>query len=159
MEKVKKIKRMRLFGILSIIVGLFLMIGSVMMLGSGGVGEDTAAVFFIVAIVIFVVGIVLVSTANKKGKTICMQCGASLFGCAYGYDELSTTQDNRGDEKTTVEFSATCPECGAEKTFTKNYTSYIAAKFDSQSGRQTVQARRINIEPKVKKDAKKYFGH
>ncbi|NLC96845.1 MAG: DUF4282 domain-containing protein [Erysipelotrichaceae bacterium] len=149
MEKVKKIKRMRLFGILSIIVGLFLMLGS----GSDFVG----VVFLIAAIVIFVVGIVLVSTANKKGKTICMQCGASLFGCAYEYYELSTTKDSRGDEKTTVEFSATCPECGAEKTFTKKYTSYIAAKFSN--GRQTVKAERINIEPKVKKDAKKYFGH
>lgn len=152
MEKVKKLKRLRLilFFVLIISIIMALMIFN-------GAEDSLYYVMGAIGWVVTIASMIIRSKAKKELMKLCLQCGASLDGCAYETEELGR-EEYHGNVYSTVEFSAECPECASVKSFRKKYTVYKSEKYDS-SGRKVGNAQSFNITSKVRKDAKKFFGH
>jgi hypothetical protein len=156
LREVKKLKGRRfLFGFLSFIFGAATVIS---FLGMVNADPELFTPILIVSAPIWIIVYSISNSAKNKLRSLCFSCGSSLKGAAYEFDEIDRHEDNTGDIKASVEFSAECPNCAHEKRFTKKYTVYSAPRFDG-TGRQTSQARVINIQRSCERDAKKYFGH
>lgn len=152
MEKVKKLKRRKLIGILiSVLFSPGLLFWLYMENGM-------AFVLAVICTSIFILGISIYSNSKNKLLSLCTSCGTSLEGAAYDIEEIGREENKYGDVIAIVEFVADCPECGTKKIFTKKYTVYHAARY-AGNGRRTSNARLINVQRQIEKDAKKYFGH
>jgi hypothetical protein len=114
----------------------------------------------IVGILLFIISGIYLEVVNKKLKSLCHKCGASMMGCAYEYVELDRSEGQNGNITSKVEFRATCPECKVVKTMKENFLVYDSGYTKQANGWvQTKSPRYYNLQDKVDKIAKKYFGH
>ena len=71
-----------------------------------------------VAVCIFLVGFIWLKIVLDKSVKVCNECGESMYGCAYEYQEARRDYSpNTNSYKLTVHIEATCPHCGAIKSF------------------------------------------
>ena len=106
---------------------------------------------------LFILGIILASSGRKSAKNICLKCGASLEGCAYEW-ELDSVQDQvthstiegsyYSAEVAKYTIKATCPECGKERVYFKEFTS---SDYKTRTYR--------NPDKLINDWCKKTFGH
>lgn len=156
MNKKTKCKLLRFFGILFLLAGL----------GSAAYGvyswitvEPSILCYILVgagAVAVFLATI-LFASAKKTAKKICLKCGCDLHGCAYEW-ELDSIQDNveqstiQGDYYSTETMkyiiTATCPHCGKERVYHKDFTS-------SNYGTRTYR----NPNKLIEDWCKQQFGH
>lgn len=152
MDKIKKLKRNRVLGIFVGIIGFL-----VMMIGF--VSGDAAVIVIAVGLVICIISAIMWVNITDKLRSMCYECGASLHGCSYEYNEIGRDSNQAGDVFSKVEFIAECPECGQQRVFKQKYQVYREQRVNQANGTISQTARSYNIEHKVRKDAKKYFGH
>ncbi len=135
----KKLKKMRLIGIIGFVV---VVVACFIMFMAAGTNEAVAGIGVLILFVGVPVFLIIFAIANKKLKRVCTSCGESLDGAAYSYQLVSEKYEN-GRLTYNYQIIVTCPECDVEKKF--NYS------FSCSSG--------VNPVYKVEDYCRKTFGH
>ncbi len=156
MNKKKKSGIVNIFGLILLLAGL----------GSAGYG---AYAWFTVGgsilnyvlvgagAVVVLVAVGLFSSAKKMKKKICLKCGCDLNGCAYEWvldsiqddvNQTATQGDYYSTETMKYIITATCPHCGKERIYHKDFTS-------SNYGTRTYR----NPNKLIEDWCKQQFGH
>ena len=123
MKKTRYGKQM-LISFLIAAVGLILLL---IFLISEAIATDAKIPLCSVAACIFLVGFIWLKIVLDKSVKVCDQCGESMYGCAYEYQEARreySDTPNVNSYKLTAHIEATCPHCGAIKSFDKTFTIY-----------------------------------
>jgi len=141
MEKIKKLKKFRNIGVILIVIDIIAFAGAVysMMYISN---TSVSVVLFVVSLILWIPGLMLFLPSKSKLRGLCMNCGSSMVGCEYEYDETGRQTDDNGNASVTIVYEAECPNCASVKKFYK--------KFSLSYG--------TNTERNVRKYAEKYFG-
>lgn len=133
-----KYQLVKLIGILAIVVGVLVFIFCLQFLFNNSNWTGT-----LISLVIIAAGIITTLVGNSGARKFCNKCGASMQGCAYSYRQRRGYQ--RGEVYVyEIEFTAECPECGAQKRFIKNFN---------------VRNDGLNIDYMVETFCEKTFGH
>ncbi len=76
--------------------------------------------FLAVGVVVGLGLILFLAIKTKRDKCSCNKCGSSLKGCAYEW-QLVRIYDTLENQMAQYQVTATCPKCGKEKIFNKDF--------------------------------------
>ncbi len=140
-----------------IFVGYLVSIYSVAVYEGDTLGQ---AIIFLVpgsALISFVVLQSILKSINRSTRKYCLKCGSSMKGAAFEVVQVDSRESSAGDVVVKMEFKAECPKCKKEKVFKQSFLAYQEARHDS-TGRRTSSPKTINVQRKIDKLTRRYFG-
>lgn len=119
MKNTKNYVKILIWSLVVVLGAILILVG----LSVGNISKGLQYGLIIPGAIVAIVGICGVSEANRKRLSTCSQCGSSLEGCSYQYQEIrrEAAKGNSDGYYVYVHIIVTCDKCGTQKEFNKKF--------------------------------------